>query len=91
LTSFSKLGSQTYPHQFQIRIALWLWWLNCNLYERFPRFDEHHLFTLRREKRERERNFRADATSSTTIVVDGLTNKTLSLPFTNFSPCSPIV
>jgi hypothetical protein len=44
-----------------------------------------------REERERERNFRADATSSTTIVVDGLSNKTLSLPFTNFSPCSPIV
>lgn len=52
-----------------------------------------HLFTLRREKkeRERERNFRADATSSTTILVDGLTNKIFSLPFTNFSPCSPIV
>src|SRR5262245_31951120 len=29
------------------------------------------------------------ATSSTTIPVDGRTNKTLSLPFTYCNPCSP--
>ena len=28
-------------------------------------------------------------TSSTTIPVDGRTNRTLSLPFTYFNPCSP--